>query len=73
MRGWLIVAVIAVMVVLHQDNWLWANRTLVFGFLPAGLAYHAGYSLLAALAMWLLVKLAWPHELVADLERRGDG
>ena len=29
---------------LHQDVWFWRTaRPLVFGFLPVGLAYHAGY------------------------------
>jgi hypothetical protein len=54
---------VAVVVLLHQDIWLWTNRTLVFGFLPAGLAYHAGYSVLAALTMALLVRYLWPAHL----------
>ena len=32
------------LVVLHQDFWFWDDATLVFGFLPVGLAYHAGFS-----------------------------
>jgi len=50
--------------ILHQDFWNW-NKTepLVFGFLPIGLAYHAGYSILAAILMALLVKVAWPAHL----------
>jgi hypothetical protein len=24
----------------HQDLWFWRDSTLVFGFLPVGLAYH---------------------------------
>jgi hypothetical protein len=35
----------------------------VFGFLPVGLAYQAGYSILASLLMAVLVKFAWPHHL----------
>jgi hypothetical protein len=50
--------------VLHQDFWNWKRATpLVLGFLPIGLAYHAAYSLLAALTMALLVKFAWPKHL----------
>ena len=50
--------------VLHQDFWNWKRATpLVLGFLPVGLAYHAAYSLLAALTMALLVKFAWPKHL----------
>jgi len=50
--------------VLHQDFWNWTKaEPLVFGFLPVGLAYHAGYSVLAAVTMAVLVKFAWPKHL----------
>jgi hypothetical protein len=50
--------------VLHQDFWNWAKaEPLAFGFLPVGLAYHAGYSVLAAVTMAVLVKFAWPKHL----------
>ena len=50
--------------VLHQDLWNWKKaQPLVFGFLPPGLAYHAGYSILAAVTMAILVKFAWPTHL----------
>ena len=50
--------------VLHQDFWNWKKaQPLVFGFLPPGLAYHAGYSILAAVTMAILVKFAWPSHL----------
>jgi hypothetical protein len=50
--------------VLHQDFWNWTRyRPLVFGFLPIGLAYHAAYSVLAAIMMAIFVKLAWPTSL----------
>lgn len=48
---------------LHQDFWNWRKTELVFGFLPVGLAYHAAYSILAAVMMAILVKFAWPKEL----------
>lgn len=48
---------------LHQDFWNLKNTNLVLGFLPAGLAYHAGYSVLAAITMAILVKFAWPKHL----------
>jgi hypothetical protein len=55
---------------LHQDVWLWRTaRPFLFGFLPAGLAYHLGYCLLAALLMALLVKHAWPEKLERAAER----
>jgi hypothetical protein len=53
------------MLALHQDFWLRRDATLVLGFLPIGLVYHAGYSLLAAAVMAALVRWAWP----ASLER----
>jgi hypothetical protein len=64
MRGWLPLIVLLVILV-HQDFWLWTDKSLVFGFLPIGLAYHIGYSLLAAATMALLVRFAWPHHLEA--------
>ncbi len=67
MKPLLIVLVIAV-ILLHQDFWLWKDRTLVFGFLPIGLAYHAGYSLLASATMALMVRYLWPKELEDEIE-----
>ena len=50
--------------ILHQDFWNWKKAgPLLFGFLPPGLAYHAGYSILAAVTMAILVRFAWPAEL----------
>jgi Protein of unknown function (DUF3311) len=60
---WLTLLVLAVYV-LHQDSWNWKkSEPLVFGFLPIGLAYHAGYSVLASVTMAILVKFAWPSHL----------
>jgi hypothetical protein len=50
--------------VLHQDFWNWQRiEPLLFGFLPVGLAYHLGYSMLATLMMVVLVRFAWPVHL----------
>lgn len=49
--------------VLHYDFWNWGRTTLVFGFLPIGLAYQAGISILAAIAWALVVRLAWPERV----------
>lgn len=57
------VLIIVVMVALHHDIWNWTNKTLVFGFLPIGLAYHIFYAILASLTMAFLVKFAWPSEI----------
>ena len=43
-------AVIA-LIILHQDNWLWDNPRLVFGFLPITLLYHMGISLAATVRL----------------------
>ena len=48
---------------LHHDWWLWDDPSLVFGFLPAGLAYHVGYSLACMLLGILAVRYAWPRDL----------
>ena len=48
---------IAGVYVLHQDFWNWKNSDVVLGFLPVGLAYHAGYSILAAIMMAVLVRI----------------
>ena len=49
---------------LHQDCWNWKKiEPLVFGFLPIGLAYHAAYSIVAAVVMAIFVKFAWPKHL----------
>ena len=52
-----------VMVVLHQDVWFWGDGRLVLGLLPVGLAYHVGYTLLAAIVLGWLVRRHWPRDL----------
>lgn len=59
---------VIIVLLLHHDIWNWTNRTLVFGFLPAGLAYHGGYAILAALTMALLVRYVWPAHLEEEAE-----
>lgn len=61
-----------VMMALRQEAWLVDERRLLFGVMPAGLAYQAAYSLLAAAVMAWLVRRAWPAHLEA-LEPSGDG
>jgi hypothetical protein len=61
----LVLAILA-LYLLHQDLWFWRTaRPLLFGFLPVGLAYHGAYCVAAALLMWILTRLAWPHHLEA--------
>lgn len=60
----LLALVISALYLLHQDVWFWrAARPLVFGFLPAGLVYHAVYCLVVSLLMWTLTRVAWPGHL----------
>ena len=66
MRKRLLYALLLLMAVLHQDFWFWSDRTLVAGVLPVGLAYHAVYTLVVALLMWLLSEYAWPVHLEQD-------
>jgi hypothetical protein len=48
---------------LHHDFWNWNNTSLVLGFMPVGLAYHAGYSMVAGLFWHLVTRFAWPHSI----------
>ncbi|MEM1084872.1 MAG: hypothetical protein AAGI48_12240 [Verrucomicrobiota bacterium] len=65
MRPPILVATIVfiLLAILHQDVWNWDNANLVFGFIPVGLAYHAAYSLTAALFWAIVMKVAWPTRL----------
>lgn len=70
---WLLAALVLMVYALHQDFWLWTDRSLVLGVLPAGLAYHAFFSVLAAVTMAILVRFAWPaHIEEAAPEGAGD-
>lgn len=59
---WLLVLTIAI---LHYDPWLWDDRSLVFGFLPIGLAYHACLSAASGIVWAMAVKFSWPSRLEA--------
>ncbi len=67
----LLVVVVVVLYVLHQDFWFWRTaHPIVFGFVPIGLFYQACFSVGATLVMWLLVKYAWPSHLEREVEQR---
>lgn len=51
------------LIILHQDVWFWTDKTLVFGFIPIGLFYHACISLAAGITWYLATLYAWPAEL----------
>lgn len=59
---------VLLLIVLHQDNWLWNSGYLVFGFIPVGLFFHACISIAASITWYLATKMAWPSqfEVAAD-------
>ncbi len=54
---------VVALVALHQDNWFWDDRTLVFGFMPVGLLYHACLSLAAGVTWYVATRYCWPTHL----------
>src|SRR2546427_1954421 len=73
LKNALLTMAVLVVYALHQDFWLWSSaRPLLFGFVPIGLFYHAAYSVLAALLMWLLVTHAWPSQLEKEAEQHAE-
>lgn len=72
LRKRLLYLAVLALAVLHQDFWYWRDATLVFGLLPIGLVYHAGYTLAAALLMWLVGRYAWPAHLEAEAAAERD-
>jgi hypothetical protein len=75
----LVYALIVLLAILHQDFWWWDDSdTLVCGFLPIGLAYHAGVSAAAAVLWAMAVRFCWPRGVDVPGEpgtesRRADG
>ena len=67
MRKLVIVLIIALLI-LHQDNWFWNDGTLVFGFMPIGLFYHALLSLAAGITWLLAATFCWPPALDAPVD-----
>ena len=57
---------------IHQDFWFWDNGNLIMGFIPIGLIYHIGYSIIAAIAWFLAIKYAWPSHLESFSEQGED-
>ena len=71
----LVFGYLVLLAILHQDFWLKDNASLVFGFLPATLAYHMGFVCAAAIGWLLVIKFAWPDGLDGepDSENTGEG
>ena len=68
MTSKVVIAVFVVFMILHHDVWNWNDRSLWFGFLPAGLGYHAAYSMAVAVFWYLVSRFAWPHATEAWAE-----
>ena len=64
---------VVLLLIVHQDNWFWDDSTLVFGFMPIGLLYHAGISLAAGMTWFLAIKFAWPAGLDEPVEEEKQG
>ena len=73
MRAIAVILFIA-LVVVHQDFWWWDDKSVVFGFMPIGLAFHVLISVLASVLWLFAVKFCWPRELeLADAEDATEG
>ena len=59
----LVWGLVILLLILHQDFWYWDDTTLVFGYMPIGLFYHACISIAAAITWWLATIYAWPDRL----------
>ncbi len=72
---YLIWFLIIVLLIAHQDNWNWNDDSLVLGFIPIGLFYHACISLAAGFVWLLACTFAWPPDLQesADVETKVTG
>ena len=59
----LIITLVILLLILHNDVWFWHSEELLFGFMPIGLAYHAAFSISAALLWFIAARVAWPSRL----------
>ena len=73
MKKRLVWGLVILAAILHYDFWYWGDSTLLLGFLPIGLAYQAGISLLAAIAWVLVIRHAWPEDVEAWADEGDQG
>ncbi|MEM0896973.1 MAG: DUF3311 domain-containing protein [Verrucomicrobiota bacterium] len=59
----LVAALFLIMLFMHQDFWWWEDDSLVLGFMPIGLAFHALFSVLCAVLGGFAILTIWPKEL----------
>lgn len=63
-NGAIVIAILVILLIaVHQDIWFWNDGTLVFGFIPIGLFYHACLSVAASVVWFLATVIAWPADL----------
>lgn len=62
----IIIGLVILLIVLHQDVWFWDNKTVLFGFMPITLFWHACISIGATVTWFLATRIAWPAELQED-------
>ncbi|MEZ5303446.1 MAG: hypothetical protein R3F11_22815 [Verrucomicrobiales bacterium] len=66
------IVLFVILFVAHHDFWFWDDKSLAFGVIPIGLAYHGFFSLAAA-TLWLFCSLfAWPKEIEAWADEGDD-
>ncbi len=63
-------AALPALYVLHNDLWFWDDPNRFLG-LPVGLTYHILFSAVVVLAMWRLVRVAWPGDVLDELAGEG--
>lgn len=51
---------IVLLILVHQDVWFWDDKSLVFGFMPITLLFHASISLAASITWFMATKFCWP-------------
>ncbi|MXX60868.1 MAG: hypothetical protein F4112_08395 [Holophagales bacterium] len=59
-------AALPALYLLHNDLWFWDDPGRFLG-LPVGLSYHVLFSAVVVLAMWRLVRVAWPGDVLDEL------
>ena len=59
-------AALPVLYLLHNDLWFWDDPSRFLG-LPVGLTYHILFTAAVVLAMWRLVRVAWPGGVLDEL------
>lgn len=65
----LVYGLLILLAVVHQDFWWWDSiDPVVLGFIPIGLAYHAGVSVAAAVLWAMAVKYCWPSDVDVEDE-----